>query len=159
MNRRMICTILIIIILIPFLTLTVFANSPPSNTVNPGKLTGADLGMYIFLAICGLVFTVIIEVAVAGMLRKYGHFGELVAKTNILSQVLMHCINLLLNPILYQYAFLLLVILESLVYVTEFFVYRHKMQGVPLKSIWIYTVMANTLSLLAGVAMICYLNF
>lgn len=151
MKRRIGLLFFNLLFLIPLIALTVFANSPPSNTVEPERITGAGLVLYLILALGGMVLTVIVESLATRILWVYGDFSGLVIKTNILSQVVMHGVNLLLNPILYRHALLLLIILELLVYLMEFLIYKRKMQLVPVKMILTYTCVANTLSLLAGV--------
>ena len=151
MKRRIGLLCCYLLLLLPLITLTVFANSPPSNTVEPGQITGMGLVLYLVLALGGLILTVIVESLATGMLRAYGDFTGLVIKTNILSQVVMHGMNMLLNPILDEQTLLLLIVLELLVYLMEFLIYKRKMRTVPVKMILIYTCVANTLSLLAGV--------
>ena len=151
MKRRIGLLCCYLLLLLPLITLTVFANSPPSNTVEPGQITGMGLLLYFFIALGGLVLTIVVETLATGMLRAYGDFTGLVIKTNILSQVVMHGMNMLLNPILDGQTLLLLIVLELLVYLMEFLIYKRKMRTVPVKMILIYTCAANTLSLLAGV--------
>ena len=159
MKRKIFLWFLSIVLLTPLLTVKVFANSPPSNTVGPQPYTGTELLVYIIFALGGMVLTVIVEAFAVRMLRSYGNFSTLVVVTNICSQIVMHGVNLCLSPYLYHHKLLLLVILELIVYATEFFVYRRKMRSLPAKKVLIYTCVANTLSLVTGIAGYLYMFY
>lgn len=159
MKRRVFLLLLSVAILMPIVVMTVSANSPPPNTAGPQPYNGIQLLRYILLSLGGLILTVIVESVAAYILLPHTDYIGLVIVTNICSQIIMHSINLCLNQLLYRYEFLLLVILELFVYVMEFLVYKQKMRSVPVKKVLIYTCVANTLSLAAGIAGCRYLFF
>lgn len=106
--------------------------------------------IYIFLCAGCLLFTVIIEMCVAACFRLSG-FREVIKRTNIVSQILMHSAYVLLYAIFTHNYLLDMLILEVLVYTGEFIFYRHVMWSVPAKKCFAYTITANTASLVLGV--------
>lgn len=135
------------------LTLEVSANSPPGG-YQPGILTLWDILFYIILALPGLLVTLVTERLVARMLPEHRQYLTFITVTNIISQVVMHYLYLQTYTILYPYQNYSIIVLEMLVYTVEFLIYKKRMKEVPAKKILLYTILANTASLLAGGAIV-----
>lgn len=112
--------------------------------------------IYFFLCGVALVLTVILEslLAVPFRLRMY---SPLIRRTNVVSQVLMHACYILLYRFLFWKYTLATLVLEVLVYAGEFLFYRWKMADVSWKRCLLYTVTANTVSLLVGMLLLSIL--
>lgn len=135
------------------LTLEVSANSPPGG-YQPGILTLWDILFYIILALPGLLVTLVTERLVARMLPEHRQYLTFITVTNIISQVVMHYLYLSTYAVVYPYQNYSVIVLELLVYTVEFLVYWKRMKEVPVKKILLYTIAANTASLLLGAVML-----
>lgn len=158
MKRNMFSKIFILLLLVGILCMEVSANSPPSQLRDPGEMTSGDLVFYFILAACGAVFTIVTEVLAMRVLGKRNNYQKLVVVTNLVSQLLMHALYLSLYSVFYKQFVYVVIVLELLVYAGEFLIYRWKMKSISTGRILIYTVIANTLSLLVGIGMILLLS-
>lgn len=122
-----------------------------SDTFQPETASsGFGLLLYAALSVIGVFWTVLLESVVAGFFRLNIPHGKLIRRTNILSQISMRLIYVLLySTIFHDYVFAL-IILELAVYLGEWLVYRKFMSGVSGKKILLYTLTANTVSLVLG---------
>lgn len=112
--------------------------------------------VYMLISIAGLILTCGVEWIVGRLFNLTSLFGKLILVTNIVSQVLMRILFLILYSILPQYV-LVMLILEVLVYVGEFVVYRFQMDCISVRKCIFYAVTANTASLLLGLLLNLYL--
>ncbi len=165
--RRFILMILIVALLMCYLSTAVLANSPgPSLETTPDEksplgiiLAGEWILIIAYLVLTGL--TCWIEWLVAGPFGFRSGYETTILLTNVITQLGMHSLEFLTlqrrpsfvnNPLLWYIA--VVAILEVLVYVIEFLIYRRKMQNVPRKRILLYTLCANTASLLGGLLLL-----
>ena len=93
--------------------------------------------------------------------KMANEYGKLIVVTNLFTQVILHLLEFLfftLHTKLVGYLFLLLVpivvCLEILVVILEFFIYHKRMLGFSTRSIFLYTICANSASLLLGLLII-----
>ena len=100
-----------------------------------------------FLSVELLILSIGIEVALAPIFRLRGKQVLTVFLTNLATQISMRLLYLFL-PLPYLVETM---ILELMVYTGEFFLYRWRFRTVPLRRILVYTVVANTVSLLLGI--------
>ena len=105
--------------------------------------------LYPIIALIGMVFTVLVEWGISKLFLHIRLYGKLIVITNIFTQIGMW--------ILYGLSMLILplgngniVFAEIAVYITEIWIYRKKMLAVPQKQCLIYTIIANTASLILG---------
>jgi hypothetical protein len=151
---------LIFIMLFVLLPQVVNSNSPGPNLdgsidTSPAWIIGPVL---IYLLIIG--FTCLVEWLVSIPFAIHRECAKIILVTNILTQIGMHLLEvvylaLTAVPAAFWLAFpAFIVILEIIVYATEFFIYYKKMLGFPTWSIILYTICANTASLLLGLLII-----
>lgn len=151
---------LIFIMLFVLLLQVVNANSPGPNLdgsidASPAWIIGPVL---IYLLIIG--FTCLVEWLVSIPFVMHRECAKIILVTNILTQIGMHLLEvvylaLTAVPAAFWLVFpAFIVILEIIVYATEFFIYYKKMLGFPTWSIILYTICANTASLLLGLLII-----
>lgn len=114
--------------------------------------------VYISICVLCLLLTVFTEVLVAVCFRLKD-FLDIIKRTNIVSQILMHSTYVLLYAFFTHNYLLDMLILEVLVYTGEFFYYRHRIFGISAKKCFVYTVTANTASLILGVLLLGILPF
>lgn len=112
------------------------------------SIMGGFLGLLILIG-CSIIVTCLLEVLAAipfGLFRRY---GWMILRTNLASQIIMWLLflNFSLLPFL---TVLVIVLLEIGVYILEYQHYRHKMPDIPRRKCLIYTISANTVSLVFG---------
>lgn len=111
--------------------------------------------LYILISLFGIALTCGVEWLVGLFFRITAANGGTILKTNACSQVAMRILFLLLYSLIPRYV-PVMVFLEILVYVGEFFVYQKCMYGVSkTKCLW-YVFTANTASLLLGLLLNLY---
>lgn len=98
----------------------------------------------------GIAATCLIEWAVSKCFFRTRPYGKLVVITNVITQVVMWLLILLLWNVLHWNVLYATILLEILVYVTEFLIYRRKMRAADWKMCLLYTVLANTASVILG---------
>jgi len=114
--------------------------------------SGAGLGrvLYAILCLIGVTLTCLAERLVAIAFKLDKTYKRLIIRTNILSQILMYSgYALLYSLIFWKYAYAT-VVLEILVYLGEYLVYRIAMEEVPQMTRFVYAMASNTASLLLG---------
>lgn len=110
---------------------------------------------YIVISFFGVVLTCGVEWLVGLFFRITAANGDTILKTNACSQIAMRILFLILYSFLPRYV-LVMVLLEILVYIGEFWVYQKYMYGVSkTKCLW-YVFTANTASLLLGLLLNLY---
>lgn len=113
---------------------------------------GAGVGRVLFVFIClmGAALTCIVERLVAIPFNLNKQYGRLIVRTNIYSQVLMYAgYALLYGLVFWKYTYAT-ILLEVMVYLGEYLIYRRIMISVPHKTRFIYVISANTASLVLG---------
>ena len=109
--------------------------------------------VYICLCVLCLLLTVATEVLIAVCFRMKA-FLDIIKRANIVSQILMHSMFVLLYALVSQNYLLNTLILEALVYTGEFLYYSKKTWGISAKKCFLYTVTANTASLVLGILLL-----
>ena len=153
MKKRIFAILTVFMLLTGFLAFEVSANSPPGGNL-PGILTFGDVVFYIILMLPGLLVTLVTERLVARMLPEHKQYLTFITVTNIVSQVVMHFLYLRTYELLYPYQNYSIIALELMVYTVEFLLYNKRMKDIPTQKILLYTVVANTASLLVGGAVL-----
>lgn len=106
-----------------------------------------------FFSILIMLLSIGTEVVVSLLFKFRGKQVSTVLVVNICSQIIMRVLYLLL-----PFAYLIeTIILEILVYGAEFWIYRKKFEEISTVKLVCYTVIANTLSLLLGIFLDCYI--
>lgn len=112
--------------------------------------SGIGIFLYVILSVIGVLLTVFLEWLTAAAFKLSKLYGRLVIGTNVVSQVCMRLLFVVLyGTLFYRYA-IALVFLEIAVYLGEFLFYRKFMYGVSAKKCLLYTLTANTVSLILG---------
>lgn len=106
--------------------------------------------VFVIFSLVGMAFTCVLEWGAAwpfGLDKKY---SKLIFLTNVVSQAVMRLLDAVIQGLVrFDYIYMVL-LLEILVYVGEFLFYRKKMMDVSWKRCLLYTVIANSLSLILG---------
>ena len=160
--KRIISIFLICLVLLIYLPQLAFANSPGPNLDGTSNRSPTWLFnvLVIYLLIVG--FTCLIEWLVSIPFGMHKECAKVILITNIITQLVMHFLEFLFlmltastGGVLYWVTVPLFVVgLEIVVYVSEYFIYHNKMLGFPTWSILLYTICANTASLVLGVLII-----
>ena len=138
--------------LIASMVMPVYANAPPPAEGESVEVVGLPAFLMLgFLVLCGMVITCFVEWLVSFVFCLHHRNNRLILWTNVVSQILMWLAYFLLSNLLTLDRVLTIVILEILIYAGEFLFYRKKMHKVSWIKCLIYTVAANTASLLVGV--------
>ena len=148
--------------LLSFLPQFVFANSPGPNldgnfTRSPGWIVGVVVIYCLIVA-----FNCLLEWVVSIPFQMHKECCKIILITNFVTQIAMHSLEVILfflttgtgGALYWMTVPFTIIALEIVVYITEFFVYRHKMLGFPTWSILLYTICANTASLVLGLLII-----
>ena len=137
--------------LIASMVIPVYANAPPSVETEGATQIGF-LAVLIFLVriFGGILLTYFCELLVSFGFWLDRRNDRLVLWTNLVSQILMWLAYILLCGLFRLEHIWVVVILEVLVYAGEFLVYWRKMHEVSWIKCLLYTVVANTASLLFG---------
>lgn len=112
--------------------------------------SGLAVMTYLFVSILGTVFTCLSEWFIAGFFGLERDYGKLILATNAVSQIAMRLLALLLYGWLFKRYLTVTLFLEVVVFAGEFLFYSHKMWVMPRKKILLYTITANTVSLIYG---------
>ena len=143
--------ILLMSCLIASMVIPVYANAPPPAEGENIKLAGLPTALLLgFIVLCGIVITCFCEWLVSLLFRLNYRNSRLILWTNVVSQILMWLTYILLCGYLLLDRVLVIVFLEVLIYTGEFLIYWRKMREVSWLKCLIYTVTANTASLLLG---------
>ncbi len=109
----------------------------------------------VFGGLCSIfimVLSIVSEAVVSFLFRYDIKQASTICKVNACSQIIMRLLYIIM-PFTYLIE---TVILEFLVYCAEFIVYRKRFKEMSVKRLLFYTVTANTISLLIGVLIDCY---
>lgn len=110
------------------------------------------LGIYILLAILGVAVTVFVEWLIAHCFTPLLLYLKVVLLTNLVTQLTMRVLFVLLYSFLWQNYWFWTLLLEVAVYTAEYFTYRKYILTAPKKTILTYVIVANTVTLLLGIA-------
>lgn len=110
-------------------------------------VSGSGIFLYLILSGLGLLMTCGVEWLAA---VPFGLRGRTVLAVNAVSQLLMRAAALLLYGAFCKSYTLVLLLTEIPVYGGEYMVYRRRMTDLPRWKVAVYTVVANTLSLVLG---------
>ena len=110
------------------------------------------LGIYVLIAILGAVVTVFVEWLIAHCFTPLLLYLKVVLLTNLVTQLTMRILFALLYSFLWQNYWFWTLLLEVAVYTAEYLVYCKRIPTAPKKTIITYVVIANTVTLLLGVA-------
>lgn len=111
----------------------------------------SGIGFYVILSGLGVGFTCFLERLMAWVFGVGKPYGRLVLKTNLFSQLIMRVAFILLYGVVFWRYSHAVIFLEILVYLSEYLVYHVKMKSISWKRKLLYTVAANTVSLV-----LCY---
>ena len=143
--------LLLMTCLIASIVMPVYANAPPPDEGGNAEVMGLPAFLLLgFLVLCGIVITCFVEWLVSLAFCLDRRNTRLVIWTNVISQILMWLAYILLFGFFVLEYIWFVVILEVLIYAGEFLFYWRKMHGVSWIKCLIYTVTANTASLLVG---------
>ena len=142
--------LLLMACLIASIVMPVYANAPPPAEGENARLTGFGVLLLGFIVLCCIVITCFCEWLVSLAFCLDRRNTRLVIWTNVISQILMWLAYILLLGFFRLEYIWFVVILEVLIYAGEFLFYWKKMHGVSWIKCLIYTVAANTASLLVG---------
>ncbi|MBQ9148722.1 MAG: hypothetical protein IJX69_04055 [Oscillospiraceae bacterium] len=115
------------------------------------SVSGSGIVFYVILSGLGVGFTCFLERLMAWVFGVGKPYGRLVLKTNLFSQLIMRVAFILLYGVVFWRYSHAVIFLEVLVYLSEYLVYHVKMKSVSWKRKLLYTVAANTVSLV-----LCY---
>ena len=162
--KKVTSVLLIFIMLFVLLPQVVNANSPGPNLDGTVDTSAAEIVslvvIYVFVYVLIVGFTCFIEWLVSIPFGMHKECAKIILVTNVLTQIGMHLLEIgylavTAVPAAFWLAFpAFIVILEIIVYATEFFIYYKKMLGFPTWSIILYTICANSASLLLGLLII-----
>lgn len=114
------------------------------------QLSTVSILTFLIISIAGLLLTLFVEWEVGWAFGLHKEYSRLILLTNTVSQVLMRIVDILIRGFIgFAYLYVVLV-LEVFVYAGEFLVYRKKMKTVSWKRCLLYTITANSASLLIG---------
>ena len=117
-----------------------------------------EVAVYIVFALIGMVFTVITEYLVSIPFGLWKDEGKTIVLTNIISQMAMHLLYILLYGVLFWQYIQAVLLLEILIYAGEYMFYRCAFWPPNRKKALVFTLTANTVSLLVSIAAMAYVG-
>ena len=105
--------------------------------------------LYVLVSLAGLVLTCVCEWLVGAAFKLTAVHGKLIIIVNVVSQIVMRVLFVILYSMIPQY-WLIMLLLELLVYAGEFVAYRYIAWYMPTRKWLIYVLTANTASLIVG---------
>lgn len=130
-----------------------------NNCLYDGKMDHLEVGgmfdwlyflSYLGISIFGLLMTCLAEWLIGIVFRFNSSNRGLIVKVNVVSQLLMRFMFAFLYQSVFRSYAVLTMVLEILIYGSEFAIYRKKMADVSVRKCIAYTITANTVSLLIG---------
>ena len=151
--KRASIIILLSLLCFSLLSTNVAANSPPGREFrnDPGFSFWGNALYYSLLSFPGLVLTILSESLTAVIFRIGSKERNMIRWTNFISQVLMRVLFVSLYHVLGVEYLVAITLLEIMVYIGEFLIYRHLFKTINTIRVLLYTIMANTVSLLIGI--------
>lgn len=114
-------------------------------------VSGLGVAIFFLTSVAGVVVTCFLEDLMALPFKLWKKYHIQILCTNICSQVLMRLLHTLLYGWVFNRYIWTVIVLEVLVYSGEFLLYKMTMKDVPTKRILLYTVSANTVSLVLSI--------
>lgn len=114
------------------------------------KLNKTEIIFYLKLSMIGVLATVLLEWLFAFCFKTILLYTKCVFVTNLITQMVMRILFVLLYSFVWPSYVFWTVLLEILVYVSEYLIYRKFMFAVEKKAILIFTIAANTITLFIG---------
>ena len=137
--------------------LPVSANAPgPLEFGEPFPANPIVIALFVVISAAGIVLTVTVEWLIYKLFRIGCQHKKLIVWTNIITQIILRILQLFTFSLMpkgmsvISWCAIYLLVLEFFVYLAEFLVYNRQMSDVSWKKCLLYTVTANTASLLAG---------
>lgn len=162
MRRRewLLAFALTLVFVLCFMPVTASANSPGPNIDGTFDTNPVWVALILLITIGGIVFSCTMEWLVAVAFSLARAYEKKILLINLASQIIMRAAQYGLSlmrpdgiPVLVWYG-IYVAILEVLVYVGEYLIYRRIMTSISRKYCLIYTIAANTASLVGGLIML-----
>lgn len=159
--KRCVATISVLLLLLCVCALSVSANAPGSlefgepTLVNPVAVIG-----FFVISVFGVVLTVVVEWFVCKSFGIGRQHKKIIIWMNLITQIMLRILQLFtfsLQPngmSAGDWCVIYLTILEFLVYLSEFLIYNWRMKDVSWKKCLLYTLTANTVSLIFGLLLL-----
>ena len=160
--RPLFLFVLTTLLLIPFFPLTASANAPGPNLDGSVETSPLLIALFVFVSIVGIVFTCFVERLIAKPFGLREEYGKQIIFINIVTQIVMRMLQLWLPGVapngmwLIAWYVICVIVLEILVFVTEFLVYCRIMRNVTQKHICMFTLSANALSAFGGLLLLLF---
>lgn len=106
--------------------------------------------LYMFVSVLGTILTCSLELLVAVPFGIQKHRRGMIFWTNVVSQALMYVLYIVLYSVIFWKYRYVVILLEVLVYTGEYLWYSWRIHDVSRRKILLYTVTANTASLMLG---------
>ena len=114
------------------------------------EIDEVEVRFYLVLSMIGVLSTVALEWLFAFCFRTILLYSKCVFVTNLITQMSMRILFVLLYSLVWPSYIFWTILLEILVYVSEYLIYRKFMFVVERKTILIFTIAANTITLFIG---------
>ena len=155
----MLSCVLLMVLLLCVLPVTVLANAPGPNMDGTYNANPIIVVVIIVVYAILVVATCLTEWLVSIPFHLHSVYGKRIVLTNVVTQVIMHILEvsffakLALANSFGSYA-LFVAVLEVLVYISEFLIYCKIIPNYSKKRLLLYTICANTASLLIGLLLL-----
>lgn len=159
--RRLIAATLTWILILPICPVIASANAPgPAYPGEARYVKPVIVIVLLLISVFGTLFTMLVEWMLCKPFGIGNEYRRLVLGTNLVTQLLLRFLQLFTFALapegmsLFAWSAVYLAILEFLVYLAEFLVYIRKMRDISWIKCLLYTVSANTVSLLGGLILL-----
>lgn len=159
--KKLVAILLMFSILLIFLPQTALANSPGPNLDGTREPTPGGVALIISLYLIIIAFTCFVEWLVCIPFKLHYVHTKTIILTNLITQVIMHILEWLLMAVLPLTAFdfigwyvFTVTILEIIVIISEFLIYRKKILGLSTQSYLLYVLSANAASAFGGLLLL-----
>ena len=158
--RKWITLFLSLTLTVCFLPFLAYANSPGPNPEGIFEVNGTYRILLVLVYGIIIGFTCLAEWLAAIPFCLHQLYGKTIIVTNVVTQIIMHLLELMSIAVMPDGAVPLVwfsitvLVLEILVFVSEFFIYRRKIPGLSQPYLLAYTVCANCASLLGGLLLL-----
>ena len=159
--KRIVAILLVLVLLLCVCALPISAKAPgPAEGGDPFPVNPVLIALLVVTCAAGVVLTVVVEWLIGKVFGIGRHHKKLVVWTNIATQIILRILQFFTFSLLPNgmsavvWCSIYLPTLEFLVYLAEFLVYNRRMRDVSWKKCLLYTVTANTASLLVGLLLL-----
>lgn len=159
--KRCVAASLAVLLVLSVCTFPVSANAP--GPLEFGEAFPANpllIALFVVISVAGIALTVAVEWLICKLFRIGCQHKKLVVWTNIVTQIILRVLQLFTFSLMpkgmsaISWCAIYLLGLEFFIYLAEFLVYIWRMRDVPWKKCLLYTVSANTASLIAGLLLL-----